>query len=181
MKSIVNFFKGIIIGAWVLIAIFATICLISFNDFRVSEFGPYSLFVIDNDDLEPNFIKNDVVIVKKEKETDYNAGDKVFFYLGNTETQSYINLGEIYSIERYDRSLDTIHFDSNTKVTSDFVIGKANNAIIWHKVGLLLNIFESRWGFLFLIILPTLFAIVYEIYYISIEVKKEARREASHK
>lgn len=178
MKSIVNFFKGIIIGAWIIVAIFSTICLISFNEFRVSEFGDYSLFIIDNNELEPTFAKNDVVIIKKQSENSYKSGDLVFFYLGNTETQSYINLGKISSIDKYDRTLDTFHFDNDTKVTSDFVIGEANGAIIWHKIGLLLNIFESRWGFLFLIILPTLFAIVYEIYYIAVEVKKEARREA---
>jgi hypothetical protein len=56
------------------------------------------------------------------------------------------------------------------------MIGLANGSIVYHKWGKLLSIFESRWGFMFLVILPTLFALVYEIYAI-IEEAKEAKRE----
>ena len=66
MKSIINFIKGVLISCWVVLAIFTTICLISYNDYKVSVFGDYSLFIVDNKELEPTFKKYDVVIVKKE-------------------------------------------------------------------------------------------------------------------
>ena len=56
------------------------------------------------------------------------------------------------------------------------MIGPANGAIVYHKWGLVLSIFESRWGFMFLVIFPTLFAIVYEIYSI-IEEAKEIKED----
>ena len=62
MKSIINFIKGVLISCWVVLAIFTTICLISYNDYKVSVFGDYSLFIVDNKELEPTFKKYDVVI-----------------------------------------------------------------------------------------------------------------------
>lgn len=178
MKSILNFIKGVFISCWVVLAILTTICLISYNDYKVSVFGDYSLFIVDNKELEPTFKKYDIVIVKKELSKRYQKDDYVFFYLGNTDTQSYINLGQISQIDRNGTTEDVYYF-GNSKVNYSNIVGTANEAIVWHKVGLVLSILESRWGFMFLIILPTLFAIVYEIYYITLEVKKEARKETS--
>lgn len=178
MKSIIKFIKGVLISCWVVLAIFTTICLISYNDYKVSVFGDYSLFIVDNKELEPTFKKYDVVIVKKELSKRYQKDDHVFFYLGNTETQSYINLGQISQIDRNGTTEDVYYF-GDSKVNYSNIVGSANGAVVWHKVGLALSILESRWGFMFLIILPTLFAIVYEIYYITLEVKKETKKETS--
>lgn len=177
VKSILNFIKGTLISCWVVIAIITTILLISFNDYRVSEFGEYSVFVVDNKSLEPHFKKNDIVIIKKDVEENYNIGDKVFFYLGNRQYNNFINLGDITDIQRNDQTEDAFKF-GESEVSYSNLIGSANGAIVWHKIGFALKILESRWGFMFLIILPTLYAVVYEVYYIVLEVKKEAKKEA---
>ena len=65
MKKILSILKGLLISVWVLVAIVTTICLISYNDYSVSEIGNYSIFVIDNDRLEPTFKEHDLVIIKK--------------------------------------------------------------------------------------------------------------------
>ena len=174
MKIILKILKGLIISVWLVISIFTTICLISYNDYLVSEIGEYSLFIVDNKDLEPDFKKNDIVIVEKQPESKYNEGDKVFFYYGNRNTLSYINYGEIAEIERNEDFEDKYTF-VNTAVSYGNLIGPASDAKVIHKLGLVLRIFESRWGFMFLVILPTLFAIVYEVYYIAIEVKKDSK------
>ena len=177
VKSILNFIKGTLISCWVVIAIITTILLISFNDYRVSEFGEYSVFVVDNKSLEPYFKKNDIVIIKKDVEENYNIGDKVFFYLGNRQYNNFINLGDITDIQRNAQTEDAFKF-GESEVSYSNLIGSANGAIVWHKIGFALKILESRWGFMFLIILPTLYAVVYEVYYIVLEVKKEAKKEA---
>ena len=64
------------------------------------------------------------------------------------------------------------------------MIGLANGAIVYHKWGKVLEILESKWGFMFLVILPTLFAIVYEVFAIideAREVKKEIEKEEKEK
>lgn len=177
MKAIWNFIKGTIISIWVVLAIFATICLISANKHGVSEFGDYSLFVMDNNSLKPTFLKYDIILVKKDLETDYNTNDYVFFYKGNRDIKSYLNYGQIIDVERNENAEDNFIFHGDTKISYGNVIGKGNGAIVMHKLGIVLNVLESKWGFMFIIILPTIYAVVYEIYAIAIEVKKQSKKE----
>lgn len=172
MRTIANFLKGTIISFWLVISIFTTICLISYNDYLVSEIGNYSVFVVDDNDLKPDFNKYDIVFIKKQPEEYYKVGDKVFFYYGNKSTLSYINYGQISEIEVNQETEDKYTFNEMA-ISYGNLIGPANGAMVMPKVGLILSIFESRWGFMFLVILPTLFAIVYEVYYIAIEIKKD--------
>ena len=44
------------------------------------------------------------------------------------------------------------------------------------KWGLLLGLLESRWGFMFLVIFPTLFAIIYEIMLV-VEARRAMKKE----
>ena len=104
MKKVLNFFKNILIGVWVLVAIIATICLISYNDYSVSEIGNYSLLIIDNDRLEPDFKENDLVITKKVSENTYRVGDKAFFYLSNPFDAVFINYGQLTKIVSVDHA-----------------------------------------------------------------------------
>ena len=183
MKAVWDFIKGTLITLWAVVAIFSTICLLTANDYMVSEFGDYSLFVVDNTSLEPYFKKNDILIVQKGMETDYNVGDLAFFYYGNKDIASFINLGKITDVERVNRAEDNYMFNDLT-ISYGNVVGSANMTIVISKLGLLLNIIESRWGFMFLVILPTLYAIVYEIYTFVVIVKadtKEELEEASEK
>ena len=175
MKKIWSFIKGIIISVWVLVAIISTICLISYNDYSVSEIGKNSIFIIDSDRLEPTFKEDDLVIIKKVSEGNYKVGDKAFFYLKNAQDSVYINYGEITKIVEENHAEDSYYFGEDV-VAHSMMIGLANGAIVYHKWGLVLSIFESRWGFMFLVIFPTLFAIVYEIYSI-IEEAKELKED----
>ena len=173
MKKVLGLIKGLLVGLWALVAILTTICLIAKNSYGVSEFGDYSLFNVDNKSLEPDFRKFDIVVTEKGYEDQYKVGDKVFFIMNNKETRSYINYGVIEDIDVNKGAQDTFYFSAGA-VSFDDIMGKANGSIVWHRYGAILALFESRWGFMFLVILPTLFAIVYEVYYIAIEVKKES-------
>ena len=62
MKKIIS--NGLFI-IYVAIAIFVTVCLLSYNEFKVTEFGDYSLVIISDEGLEPDFNKGDLVIVNK--------------------------------------------------------------------------------------------------------------------
>ena len=83
MKKVLTGIKGILIGLWVLLALITTLLLLSYNKYHVSEVGSKSIFVIDNERLEPDFNKNDIVITKKVAENKYKVGDYAFFYLDN--------------------------------------------------------------------------------------------------
>lgn len=180
MKSIGKFFKGIIIFVWIVLAVFTTICLISYNDYKVTVFGKESLVIVDSDELEPTFKNHDLAIITKQSEKNLKVGDQIFFYSGNKTDSSYVNYGAITDIQT-DPTAESAYFIGEKKVSYSDVIGKGDGAIVYHKVGLVLSILESRWGYMFLVILPTLFALVYEIYAITKEVKAEAKKELDEK
>lgn len=175
MKYVINFLKGLIFSAWLLIAIFTTVCLISYNEYKVSVFGRTSLFVVDSDELEPTFMENDIIISTREKQTKYNEGDFVFYYKKNVDV-NYIQYGQIKEANHSEGAISSFRINDQI-VSYDDLIGTANGAKKYAKAGLVLRLFASRWGYMFLVILPTLFLLVYEIYAIVVEVKKEVRRE----
>lgn len=174
MKSIFNFIKGTLFSVWVIIAIFATVCLLSYNDYQISTFGKYSLIIINNKELREVYDEDSLVIVKKDNDENYKVGDKILFYSGNPEVVNFINMGEITDIQ-LSNGAQSSYYIGDYKVSYDDLIGKVNGSIVYKKVGLVLSAIESRWGFMFFVILPTIFLAVYEVYSIVNEVKNNSK------
>lgn len=171
MKQIGKFFLEILIGVWLIVAIFVTVCLLSYNEFRVSTFGDTSLLIIDSDEMEPDFIEGDLLIVKRNSDNKINVGEKVFYYNSAMDSKVWIYYDTVQDKIPLTRDETTFTLN-NEQVSGEYVIGKADSSKVIHNAGTILEIFTSRWGFMFLIIFPMLFAIIYEIMMII-----EARRE----
>ena len=104
MELIKKILFDFIVGIWFVIALFTTICLLSYNDFGVTTFGKQSLLIMDSDELEPDYPEGSLVVV---------------------------------------------------------------------KLGRILSALTSRWGFMFFILFPMLFAIIYEVMMIVDAAKKD--------
>lgn len=166
MKKIIS--NGLFI-IYVAIAIFVTVCLLSYNEFKVTEFGDYSLVIISDEGLEPDFNKGDLVIVNKKSKI--ITGRKAFFY--NTyDRQIEIKLGTIEAFETVTNKETTYTLEGERKISSQYVLGPAETAEVIPGVGTVLGILESKWGFLFLIVLPSLLAFIYQISVVIAELKK---------
>lgn len=161
---------------WLVIAIFTTICLLSYNKYNVPTFGTYSLLKIDNKDLEPTFNKYDLAIIDKDGPNKYKVGDKIFFYFSNVNNKTFINFGEITEVNN-DEKAENSYKVGGTFISYSDILGKFSDTKKINNMGLFMSIMESRWGYMFLVILPTLFILVYEIYAIVDEVRKEALKE----
>ena len=155
-KTITN----IIFIIYVVIAVFVTICLLSYNQFKVTEFGDYSLVIVTDDEMAPDFNKGDLVIVDKSQEV--LPGDKAFFY-DTYNRQIEIRLGEVNDLERVTETETTYTFDGDHKVSSEYVLGGENTASVIPVAGTILSVLESKWGFLFLIVLPVLLMFIHQI------------------
>ena len=162
MRKIGNFLLDIVIGVWLIVAIFVTVCLLSYNDFGVSTFGRTSLLIIDADTMEPDFYEGDLVIVKREGDNKINVGDKVFYYNSLKDSATWIYYDAVQEKTPITRDETTFKL-ADVAVSGEYVIGRAEGAKVMHKAGTILKIFTSKWGFMFLVIFPTLFAIIYEI------------------
>ena len=89
-------------------------------------------------------------------------GDKVFYYNAAKNSSVLVLYNTVESKEAVTKTETTFVMDGE-KVSGQYMIGKAETAKVYHKLGAILAILTSQWGFMFLIIFPTLFAIIYEI------------------
>ena len=157
MKKTVS---NILFIVYVAIAIFVTVCLLSYNDFKVTEFGDYSLVIISDDGLEPNYKKGDLVIVNKK--SPIITGRKAFFY--NTyDRQIEIKLGTIEAAEKVTATETTYTLEGDRTISGQYILGPSDTAEVIPTVGGILEVLESKWGFLFIIVLPSLLAFIYQI------------------
>ena len=149
---------SIIVILYFIVAIFVTICLLTFNEYKVSQFGDKILVIIDEDYEGLKYKKGDLVIVTKSGYENAKEGDIVFFY------KDYgIKIAEIKEKKDYGEAGVNFNIDGNYQVVSDDVVGTSVNEKVIGKVGGILKLLESKWGFLFLIVFPSLIAFLREI------------------
>ena len=176
MKKLGKIIIEILVTFWFLVAVFVSVCLLSYNSYKTTVLGNNTLIIIDNDELEPNFKEGDLVIVKRSSDSKINVGDKIFYYNSAKTSTVFILTGEVTDKETVTNFESTFTVNDN-KVSGEYVIGKFEGAKVYSKLGTILGILTSKWGFLFLIILPTLFAIVYEIMMIVTAIKENKQND----
>lgn len=174
-KKIGNIVLDIVITIWFLVAIFVTVCLLSYNEFKVTTFGTNSFLIIDSDEMEPDFLEGDLLIVKRNADNKIDVGDKVFYYNSFMDSAVLIYMDTVQDKHPISKGEVTYVLDGE-RVSSEYIIGKADTTKAYHKLGTILGILTSKWGFMFLIIFPTLFAIMYEIAMI-IEMNREKEED----
>ena len=162
MKTVGKVIFDVVVCVWLVVAIFVTVCLLSYNEFKVTTFGKNSLLIIDSDELEPEFMEGDLLVVKRNSDNKINTGDRVFYYNSAKSSNVLIFQDVVQDKQEVDKNETTYIIDSK-KVSGEYVIGKFESAKVYHNLGTYLGILTSKWGFMFLVIFPTLFAIVYEV------------------
>ena len=163
---------------YMIIAIFVTVCLLSYNEFKVTEFGNLSLIIITDNELEPEYNKGDLVIVNSGDKR--NINDKAFFY--NTYDRNIeIKLGNIEGKEEANERETTYTVEGGHRVSGEYVLGPAKTSTVIGGVGTALAVLESKWGFLFLIVFPALLAFIYQITTVASEIKEGKQNKEDKK
>lgn len=152
--------KNILFSIYLLIALIITLLLLGYNDFKVTEIGTYSLLLISDNELAPEFNKGDLVIVNKDDEI--LTGRKAFFY-DTYNDKIEVRLGTVEEKEKITSTETTYTFEGERKMSGEYVLGAANTAEIIPYLGTVLGVLESKWGFLFIIVFPILIASVNQI------------------
>ena len=161
---------SIIIILYVIVAIFVTMCLLTFNKYKVSQFGDKTLVIIDHDDETLKYKNGDLVIVGLTGYENAEEGDNVFFYKDNG-----IKIAEIKKKNNYGEAGITFTIDGNYQVVHEDVIGTSNNETVIGGIGGILGALESKWGFLFLIVFPSMLAFLREIKELFMELTNKKR------
>lgn len=152
--------KNIIFGIYIVVAVIVTLLLLGYNEFKVTQFGNYTLLLIKDSSLAPEFNKGDLVILDKDSEI--LTGRKVFFYDTNNQ-KIEIKLGAVENIEKITSTEKTYTLEGEKTISGEYILGPANTAEIIPKVANVLGVLESKWGFLFIIVLPAVILVVNQI------------------
>ena len=174
MKLLKKILVNIIIAVWFVIAFFSTICLLSYNDFGTTVLGKNTLLIIDNDELEPRYKEGDLLVVKRQSDSKINVDDEVFYFNSAMNTKTLVFLGKVQNKQSVGKS-DVTYTIDNEKVSSEYVIGDVDSVKTYDGLGKFLGALTSKWGFLFFILFPMLFAIIYEVMMIIDQSKKEEK------
>ena len=160
--------KNFLIIVYVTIAIFVTICLLTYNQYKVSEFGSKTLIIISKNDEELHYKSGDLIIADKVNYEKADVGDTVFFYINDS-----VKIAKILEKKDYGDAGVNYKIDGNYEVVSDTIIGTSKSITVIGKLGAILGALESKWGFLFLIVFPSLLAFLHEIYELVLEFKNK--------
>ena len=175
MKKIIT---NILIIIYMIIAIFLTILLLSYNEFKVTEIGGNSLLVIKDNDLSPEYNKGDLVIVNSEDSV--KVGQKVFYYDSN-DSKIKVREGVIEDVEQLTSKETAYTLEGEKKIAGKYLIGATDTAKVMQNAGTMLGVLESKWGFLFVIVLPALLLVINQIGVVFAgikEAKQESKKEA---
>ena len=165
---------NILVIIYIVIAIFLTILLLSYNEFKVTEIGGKSLIIIKDNDLSPEYNKGDLVIVNSEDSV--KVGQKVFYYDSN-DSKIKIKEGVIEDIEQLTSKETAYTLEGEKKIAGKYLIGATDTAKVMKNVGTVLGVIESKWGFLFVIVLPALLLVINQMGVVLAEIK-EAKQES---
>lgn len=163
IKKILVGILGVIFFAFV---ITVTLLLLNFNKYGVTQFGETSLILIKGDLSSENFKKGDLVFVEAKKIDKIAVGDEIFAYKIASDGSVSIDLGTVGQTHPDD---DAISFENGAAYSMDFVIGESVK--VYEKIGSYLSIIESKWGFLFIVLVPSFLIFIYEFYALIIELK----------
>lgn len=170
MKNVMGWLWRIMEVIIIVYVIIITSFILSRNKYNYTQFGDYTLVNIDL--LAEKNIKGvksgDLLIVKNSNDID--KGDLIYYYA--VREDNYIvksnNVVDLKS-DGYN-SLYTVSDGDNNTIAGARVLGKY--ASVHHKLGGVLSILESKFGFLFLVLLPVMVVFIYQIYEFILIVKE---------
>ena len=77
MKKVLG---GILLVVYSIIAIAVTVLLLSFNEYNCSEIGGYTVYIVNDDALEPEYKQGSILIIKGTTDKNVQIGDEIFLY-----------------------------------------------------------------------------------------------------
>lgn len=170
MSKVLQIIKSFIVGVlgciFFTFAISMTVLLLNYNKYGLTQFGSTTMVMINEQISNETFKKGDLVLVKSRKIADLKVGDEIFVYRiisSNKITVEIGKVGQIYLEE------DAIALENGDTFSNEFIMGTSDK--IYNKIGTYLSIVESKWGFLFLVLVPCLLIFIYEIYALIVEIK----------
>lgn len=171
-EGIKNFIFFVIGVAYFAFALFMTVLLLNYNRFNVTQFGNYSWILVNENISNEEFARGDLVVVKKTKFEDMKEGEFIFTYRIDNRRMAHVQVGRIGTVYPEEQA---ITFENGETYSEEFIAGVPYEKHA--KIGGILSIIESKWGFLFIVLAPCFLIFIYEVYSLIIEIKYGAMKD----
>lgn len=167
MKKIGKAVLAIVIVLYAIVAILLTLCLFNLNNRGYAEFEKSTVIPLE-DNYSSEYKEGDLLIVSKKSrsKSDVEVGDGIFYYAAADDNT--IEYGEVTNVIVEDKNNHTYVVGSDHNVYFTTFIG--NRIKNLGHIGGIYKVLMSQFGYLALVILPTLVAVVVEIYAIIMEI-----------
>lgn len=173
LNTIKNFFVGLLGIVFFVFALSMTILLLSYNDFGLSQFGNKTLVLMNNQIYSETYKKGDLIIVENRGFTKglgyadkIEVGDELFAVRLDAYGNVSIEIGKVAELYIDENA---VSFENGSTFDLKFILGE--QVQVYENVATFLSIVESKWGFLFMVLVPCFLIFIYEIYSLIIEVK----------
>lgn len=154
-----------------IVAITVTVLLLSYNDYNCSEIGGYTVYIVNDDSLEPQYKEGSILLVKSTSDKNVQIGDEIFIYKVINSTEFEFVNRTLEAKTQQGRHI-IYQVSESESYSSEYFIGKAEDTIViegpW---GTILSILESKWGYLFCIVIVSLLLFLQEVFDLVIEIK----------
>ena len=173
LNAIKRFFLGLLGIIFFVFALAMTILLLSYNDYGLSQFGNKTLVLMTDEIYSENYNKGDLVIVENRGFTKglgyadkIEIGDELFAVRVDAYGNVNVEIGKVAELYVDENA---IAFENGSTFDLKFVLGE--KVQVYEKVASFLSIVESKWGFLFIVLVPCFLIFIYEIYELVVEIK----------
>lgn len=160
----------ILFVVYAIIAIAVTVLLLSYNDYNNSVIGDYTVYIVNDDSLEPEYKQGSILLIKETNDRNVQVGDQIFMYkVINSSEYEVINTTLQGKTQQGSHVVYIV--DNEERYASDYFIGKVNDTIVIEGWGYVLSLLESRWGYLFCIVVVSLLLFLQEVFELVMEIK----------
>ena len=168
MKRVIS---TILFVVYSIIAIAVTVLLLSFNEYNCSEIGDYTVYLVNDDALEPEYDQGSILLIKSTSDKHVQEGDEIFLYkVINSSEYEIVTRKLVQKTQQGSHIVYTVNGGEN--YASDYFIGKADEVtVVESPWGTILSILESKWGYLFCIVIVSLLLFLQEVFELIIELK----------
>lgn len=158
MKKVLKYSWNVLQVLIIIYVILITLFIFCENKYGFTQFGKYTfnnVTSIDEKNL-PNVKEGDLLVIRNSN--DIKEGDLVYYYAAYKE--KYIVVSNI--VKSINKGNYTLGKDNTYIVPDSRIIGKYT--YVYHYVGGILSLLESKNGFIFLVLLPIMIVFIYQIY-----------------
>ena len=166
LKAIKHYLIVAIVCVYFVFVVAMTLLVLNFNDYGVTQYGEKSLAIINSNIANDNYKKGDLVVVKSAKLENLKVGEELFTYAVDAKGVVSIDLGKIGKVYPDENA---VSFENGKTYGMDFIMGVPEKT--YEDVGGFLSIVESKWGFLFLVLVPSFMIFIYQVYALIVEIK----------